>query len=58
MKFSIIISILFSITIVNSIAQSQKIIIVTLDGMRWQEVFKGIDPALLTEKSMLQIVVR
>lgn len=50
MKFSIIISILFSITTVNSVAQSQKIIIVTLDGMRWQEVFKGIDPALLTEK--------
>lgn len=29
---------------------SEKVIVVTLDGMRWQEVFGGIDTALLAEK--------
>lgn len=27
-------------------SKTENLIIVTLDGMRWQEVFKGIDPAL------------
>jgi hypothetical protein len=30
--------------------QSEKVIVITLDGMRWQEVFGGIDSALLAEK--------
>lgn len=41
----------FAITI-NSVAQSktENIVIVTLDGMRWQEVFGGADSALLKNK--------
>jgi hypothetical protein len=31
-------------------AQTEKIVIVTLDGMRWQEVFKGADTALMATK--------
>ncbi len=31
-------------------AATENIIIVTLDGLRWQEVFKGIDPALVANK--------
>src|SRR5262245_1309477 len=39
------------IMLVYNCATAQKnIVIVTLDGMRWQEVFKGIDPALLNNK--------
>jgi len=34
----------------QSIAQTEKVIIVTLDGMRWQEVFKGADTALMSSK--------
>jgi hypothetical protein len=31
-------------------AQAEKIIVITLDGMRWQEVFKGADTALMSKK--------
>lgn len=31
----------------SSSRQTENLIIVTLDGLRWQEVFKGIDPYLL-----------
>jgi len=50
MKFSIIISILLTISTISPVAQSQKIIIVTLDGMRWQEIFRGVDTALMSGK--------
>ncbi|MFM7327540.1 MAG: phosphoglyceromutase, partial [Bacteroidota bacterium] len=30
--------------------QSRKVIVVTLDGMRWQEVFRGADSTLLLSK--------
>lgn len=36
----------FSI-IVNAQTKTKNLVIVTLDGMRWQEIFKGIDPVLL-----------
>ena len=34
----------------RSLFQTENIIIVTLDGMRWQEVFRGADRALLLNK--------
>ncbi len=42
------------IVVVTSIAQQRKtenLIIVTLDGMRWQEVFKGVDPVLMADST-------
>lgn len=39
---------------ISSIGQSSKtenVIIVTLDGMRWQEIFKGVDQALMNDSS-------
>jgi len=37
---------------VNAMAQqrTENLVIVTLDGMRWQEVFKGADTALINNK--------
>lgn len=34
--------------------QAENIIIVTLDGMRWQEVFKGIDPVLMNDSTYVR----
>src|SRR5260221_513569 len=34
----------------RNILQTENVIIVTLDGMRWQEVFRGADHALLLNK--------
>src|ERR1700748_1165533 len=31
--------------------KTENVVVVTLDGMRWQEVFGGIDSSLLTNKS-------
>lgn len=31
--------------------QAKNVIIVTADGLRWQEVFRGIDPLLMNEKT-------
>jgi hypothetical protein len=31
--------------------QTRNIILVTVDGVRWQEVFRGIDPALMTAEA-------
>jgi hypothetical protein len=28
---------------------TENVVIVTLDGMRWQEVFKGVDEALMND---------
>lgn len=38
----------------SSYAQIENIIIVTTDGFRWQEVFKGIDPVLVADKNFNQ----
>jgi hypothetical protein len=48
MKFSVVVSILFLLAL-SSFAQhtqSENLIIITLDGFRWQEVFRGADPKL------------
>jgi len=37
----------------QSAHKTENIIIVTLDGMRWQEVFGGIDSALMTNKKYM-----
>ncbi|TAH04562.1 MAG: phosphoglyceromutase [Sphingobacteriales bacterium] len=37
------------ITITTTTAQNGNVVIVTLDGMRWQEVFKGIDETLMND---------
>src|SRR5213595_899634 len=36
---------------IGAAAAAANIIVVTLDGMRWQEVFGGFDPMLATEPS-------
>ena len=36
-------------------SKPENIIILTLDGMRWQEVFKGIDTALVNDKKFTKI---
>lgn len=48
-----IITILFSIVFTLSLSAQQKtenLIIVTLDGMRWQEVFGGVDSLIMVNK--------
>lgn len=43
--------ILVTITSLQATAQKTgNVVIVTLDGMRWQEVFTGVDPALMNNK--------
>jgi hypothetical protein len=34
--------------------KTENVIIVTLDGMRWQEVFKGLDPVLASDSSYVR----
>jgi len=44
---------LFVLTVTIGFAQQHKtenLVIVTLDGMRWQEVFGGADPAIMVDK--------
>ena len=43
-----------SISIASAQQQTENLIIVTLDGMRWQEVFSGADKALLSDKRFTQ----
>ncbi len=46
---------LYSLLLISLSASSQRktenIIIVTLDGMRWQEIFKGLDPVLSADST-------
>ena len=48
----VILLVLFSITQQLTIAQTktENLVVVTLDGMRWEEVFGGADSALLRNK--------
>ena len=47
--------ILFILLSCKSLAQkTENIIIITTDGFRWQEVFKGIDPAIANDKKFNQ----
>jgi hypothetical protein len=34
--------------------KTENIVIVTLDGMRWEEVFKGVDSAIIVNKNIYQ----
>lgn len=38
------------VTVAQTTKKTENIVVVTLDGMRWQEVFGGADQALLTNK--------
>ena len=44
-KISILFSLFFLITSIQA-QQAENIIIITTDGFRWQEVFKGMDSAI------------
>ena len=47
MKKSVLIILCFIISVIYSAAQkTENIIIITTDGFRWQEVFKGIDSSI------------
>ncbi len=48
---AIIVTVLFSSLNNAVIAQTENIVVVTLDGMRWQEVFGGADSILLRNKN-------
>lgn len=46
-----------TVVVATAMAQHRKtenLIIVTLDGMRWQEVFKGVDPVLMNDSTFNQ----
>src|SRR3954452_5578393 len=42
---------LFSTLTTFSQRKTENLVIVTLDGMRWQEVFGGVDSAIIVNKS-------
>ena len=44
----------FSISIASAQQKTENLIIVTLDGMRWQEIFNGSDKAILSDKRFTQ----
>jgi hypothetical protein len=49
-----LLSIIATVIVATAMAQQRKtenLIIVTLDGMRWQEVFKGVDPVLMNDST-------
>ena len=45
-KIISLIALILLTQLVSAQRKTENLIIVTLDGMRWQEVFKGIDPVL------------
>jgi hypothetical protein len=50
-----LIALIFVFTSFLSHAQkTENIIIITTDGFRWQEVFKGMDPAIASDKKFNQ----
>jgi hypothetical protein len=56
MKFKIVLSTLIlvcllSISSIQAQTKTENIVFVTLDGLRWQEVFGGADPVLLKDKN-------
>ncbi len=59
MKYSIVILLLFIANISSAQSNTQKanaenIIIITTDGFRWQEIFKGMDTAIANNKKFNQ----
>lgn len=53
MRKIILILVLFS-CILSQAQKSENIIIITTDGLRWQELFKGMDPAIANNKKFNQ----
>src|SRR5258706_2407529 len=53
MRFALLATIAATIAAIPSAAQSasQNIILVSADGLRWQDAFRGLDPLLAKEKS-------
>ncbi len=49
-KISLSIISLFCILFVTAQRKTQNLVIVTLDGMRWQEIFGGVDSAIIVNK--------
>lgn len=52
MKYIALIILYYSVSNTTIFAQhkTENLVIVTLDGMRWQEVFKGVDSAIIVNK--------
>ena len=42
------------ISFIGSAQKTENIIVITTDGFRWQEVFKGLDPAIANDKKFNQ----
>jgi hypothetical protein len=57
MKKIFLILILFS-AIVTKAQQAENIIIITTDGFRWQEAFKGMDETLARDKMTAAISIK
>ncbi len=47
----VIVSVLVAFSVLSRAQQTQNIIVITTDGLRWQEVFKGMDSALANNPS-------
>ena len=54
MKRRITLGILLTIALCSQAQDDQKLIVVTSDGVRWQDVFKGLDPAIASDKRFNQ----
>ena len=49
-RFVIALLLMFIPSLATAQADDQRLILVTMDGTRWQEVFRGPDPALVADK--------
>src|ERR1017187_6377936 len=49
-KYFIFLLLFGSAGVIGQSHKTENLIIVTLDGMRWQEVFSGVDSAILIDK--------
>jgi hypothetical protein len=43
---------LSTFTLAQAAPKDQRVVLVTLDGVRWQEVFRGADPVIATDKTL------
>lgn len=50
MKNIIIVLLIFICQTISAQHKTENLVIVTLDGLRWQEVFKGVDSAIIVNK--------
>jgi hypothetical protein len=51
---NVILALLFFTSLLSNAQKTENIIIITTDGFRWQEVFKGIDSAIASDKKFNQ----